>query len=80
METMQIMPPKELFASQSNTSTIAEGDDPACTSSSSEVAQRGREMAASGMAKQNFQCRYHIAAPCDCDRYFARPGTAEYGC
>jgi hypothetical protein len=76
METMQIMPPEEPFASQSNTSTIAEGDDPA----SSEVAQRGREMAASDMAKQNFQCRYHIAAPCDCDRYFAPPGTAEYGC
>jgi hypothetical protein len=29
---------------------------------------------------QNVQCPYHRERPCDCDRYFARHGTAEWGC
>jgi len=29
---------------------------------------------------QNLRCPYHRERPCDCDRYFARPGTAEWGC
>jgi hypothetical protein len=77
---MQTMLLKELFASQSSRSSAAKGDEFGCTSSSSEVSGRGHEMTASDMAIQNLQCRYHMAAPCDCDRYFARPGTAEYGC
>jgi hypothetical protein len=28
---------------------------------------------------QNLGCPYH-RDPCDCDRYYARPGTAEWGC
>jgi hypothetical protein len=28
----------------------------------------------------NVQCPYHRERLCDCDRYFARPGTAEWGC
>jgi len=47
--------------------------------SSSEVSVRSRTDVP-GMVIRNAQCRYHVTAPCDCDRYFAPPGAAEYGC
>jgi hypothetical protein len=79
MATMQIML-KELFASLPGTSAITRADNPGCTFSSSDVFRRSHELVAADGANQKVQCRYHMTVHCDCDRYFARPGTAEYGC
>ena len=59
------MPVKEVFANEATESSIDKGEEPEPKSSSS---------------IKNFECRYHMHRPCDCDRYFARPGTAQYGC
>ena len=44
------------------------------------VSLRTREMTAPDVATKNVQCCCHMERPCDCDRYFVRPGTAEWGC
>jgi hypothetical protein len=68
------MPMEKLFANESTESSTCTQEEPDA------VSLRTREMTARGVATQNVQCRYHMERPCDCDRYFARPGTAEWGC
>ena len=73
------MPFKQFSANQLANSSIDKRDEPDPTSSSSETSV-GHEMTARIVAIQSVKCRHHTTGPCDCDRYFARPGTAEYGC
>jgi hypothetical protein len=57
-----------------------------CADRFSEVPVSEQEKLVSGTSStsevttQGAQCRYHMTGPCDCHRYFPRPGTAEYGC
>jgi hypothetical protein len=71
---------KELFGNQSSKSLITKRDELDARSSSSEASVRRSDMTTSGVPVQNVNCRHHTTGSCDCDRYFARPGTAEYGC
>lgn len=74
------MPVKQFFSDQSAKSLIDRGDEPDPISSLSGAAMAGHEMTARNVTIQSVKCRHHTTGPCDCDRYFARPGTAEYGC
>ena len=71
---------KQFFANQSARSLIDKRDevDPASSSFTAPVARH--EMTARDVTIQHAKCRHHTTGPCDCDRYFARPGTADYGC
>ena len=74
------MPVKQFFPNQSAKSSIDKRDEADPTFSSFATPVAGHEMTAPDVKIQNPKCRHHTTGPCDCDRYFARPGTAEYGC
>jgi len=74
------MPVKQFFPNQSAKSLIDKRDEADPTSSPFAAPVARQEMTTRDVTIQNAKCRHHTTGACDCDRYFARPGTAEYGC
>jgi len=70
----------QLFADESTKSSIVERNELGSNELPPKSSSVSRTVSASDVSNQDAQCRHHTTRRCDCDRYFAQPGTAEYGC